>query len=317
MASALASCVVTSARPEEHTAALSVFFHHLADDERAARVARVAGIFARGELNADGLFVCHSGEVLAGTMVGVVLPGATGMVWPPRALAGTQQHVVEDSLVRHANLWLCQRGCKFGQALLGTSEALVAAALERNGYKYITNLLYMRKDLAAEHDAVGDEEHVGMTFEDYNQCDQEVFRATLLASYEDTLDCPELNDTRTAAEVIAGYNGLEGCRQEHWWLARYEQRPAGVLIVTEHAASKTWDLSYLGLVRAARGRGLGRVLTRKALREAITAGALSMTLTMDERNEPAWRLYRSFNFDVYDQRQVFLALFTEPVGPTK
>jgi ribosomal protein S18 acetylase RimI-like enzyme len=85
-----------------------------------------------------------------------------------------------------------------------------------------------------------------------------------------------------------------------------------VLILTEHPSVTTWDLSYLGVVRSARGRGVGRALTRKALCDARAAGAVDMTLTLDLRNDPAWQLYRAFGFDVYDQRHVYLSVFAQP-----
>jgi ribosomal protein S18 acetylase RimI-like enzyme len=309
MEPALASVVVASARPEERAAALDLFFQHLDDDDRAGRVEHVTRLIADGELAADGIFVCRIGDTLAGTMVGVALPGATGMVWPPRALDGAQQAMVEDHLVRYANHWLRQRGCKFGQGLLARAETPFGAVLERSGYARVTTLLYLRKELDARETLPVANEPADLVCQDYTLCDHEHFHGTLLASYEDTLDCPELNEARTAEEIIAGYRGVEGCRPERWWLAYHQNRPAGVLILTEHPARASWDLSYLGLVRSARRRGLGQALTRKALRDAQAAGAMSMTLTMDVRNEPAWRLYRAFNFETYDQREVYLSVF--------
>jgi ribosomal protein S18 acetylase RimI-like enzyme len=309
MEPALASVVVASARPDERAAALELFFHHLNDDDRAGRVERVTQMIADGEMAVDGIFVCRIGDTLAGTMVGVALPGATGMVWPPRALAGAQQAMVEDHLVCHANRWLRERGCKFGQGLLANTETFLGEVLQRCGYAHVTTLLYLRKELDVAESWPTADEPADLVCQEYTLCDREIFHGTLLSSYEDTLDCPELNDARTAEEIIAGYRGVEGCRPERWWLAWHEKRPAGVLILTEHPARASWDLSYLGLVRSARRRGLGQALTRKALRDARMAGATSMTLTMDVRNKPAWRLYRAFNFDIYDQREVYLSVF--------
>jgi ribosomal protein S18 acetylase RimI-like enzyme len=300
---------MASARPDERAAALDLLFHHLDAADRAGRVQRVTQLIADGEMAADGIFVCRIGDTLAGTMVGVALPGATGMVWPPRTLGGPQQTLVEDHLVCHANSWLRERGCKFGQGLLGATETPLGEVLQRSGYAHVTTLLYLHKELNAAESLPVSAEPADLACQDYTLCDRELFHGTLLSSYEDTLDCPELNDARTAEEIIAGYRGVEGCRPERWWLAWHENRPAGVLILTEHPARASWDLSYLGLVRSARRRGLGQALTRKALRDAQTAGATSMTLTMDVRNEPAWRLYRAFKFDIYDQREVYLLVF--------
>ena len=82
-----------------------------------------------------------------------------------------------------------------------------------------------------------------------------------------------------------------------------------MLILTEVSSSNTWDLTYLGVVASARGHGVGRTLTSKALRAAQASGAVQMTLTMDQRNEHARRLYSRFGFTAYDQRAVYLLLF--------
>jgi GNAT superfamily N-acetyltransferase len=148
-----------------------------------------------------------------------------------------------------------------------------------------------------------------LAYQPWDGCDRDLFQATLLASYEDTLDCPELNDARTADDIMAGYRAMPGCRPDCWWLAWHQGRPAGVLLLTEHGSPAQWDLTYLGVVRAARGCGVGRALTQKALDAAHAAGALQMTLTLDARNGPAERLYRDCGFEAFDQRQVYLALF--------
>ena len=43
-----------------------------------------------------------------------------------------------------------------------------------------------------------------------------------------------------------------------------------------------WDLAYLGVVEEARGRGIGREMTLKALFEAKTAEVRQLTLSVDE-----------------------------------
>jgi mycothiol synthase len=300
--------VVAPARPEERAAALHAFFHHLDDDDRAARVERVVQMLAQDELDADGLLACRADEAMAGAIVAAVLPGASGLIWPPRALPGPHQPIVENLLAQGATRWLRQRGCRFAQALLSPVEAPLGQLLERNGFNHITDLLYMKSELG-DRGWLTPDEPAALTYQNYHDgCERELFHATLLASYEDTLDCPELNDVRSAAEIIAGYRGMDGCDPRRWWLAWHQGRPVAVLILTEHASANTWDLTYLGVVASARGRGVGRTLTSKTLREAQAAGAIQVTLTMDLRNEPARRLYNSFGFTLYDRRQVYLAL---------
>ena len=62
-----------------------------------------------------------------------------------------------------------------------------------------------------------------------------------------------------------------------------------------------WDVSYVGVVPAARRRGVGAELVVKALWEAKAAGILQVSLAVDARNEPARRLYRRLGFETGEQ----------------
>src|SRR5262249_59830581 len=79
----------------------------------------------------------------AGGRVCVPLPGASGLVWPPRAAAGDVR--VEASLVRAALAWLRGRGARLAEALLLPAEQGFAGPLLRNGFRRITRLLYLRR----------------------------------------------------------------------------------------------------------------------------------------------------------------------------
>jgi len=70
-----------------------------------------------------------------------------------------------------------------------------------------------------------------------------------------------------------------------------------------------FDLSYLGVVPGKRGRGLGRQLAAKALRETQRAQAMRLTLAVDVRNTPARKLYADLGFQEFDHRDVYLYFF--------
>jgi ribosomal protein S18 acetylase RimI-like enzyme len=67
-----------------------------------------------------------------------------------------------------------------------------------------------------------------------------------------------------------------------------------------------WELSYVGVAPAARRRGHGRALVRKAIAEAHSAGADTLTVSVDARNAPALDLYESLGFAEFDRRDVYL-----------
>ena len=147
-------------------------------------------------------------------------------------------------------------------------------------------------------------ESVRFEYETYAACDRAVFHATLLRTYQHTLDCPEVNGVRTVEEIIEGHRNQGVHDPNRWWLAWHERTPVGVLLMTEMPEWGSWDVAYVGVVAAARGRGFGRELTLKALYEARAAAQTQVTLAVDARNEPAWDLYRAAGFEAYDQREV-------------
>ncbi len=136
-----------------------------------------------------------------------------------------------------------------------------------------------------------------------------MFHQTLQNTYKDTLDCPELNGVRGVEEVIVGHRGQSHFDPDLWLLALADGLPVGVLLLMRSPETHDWEISYVGVVPEARRHGYGRELVLKALAEAKTVDAPYLTLSVDARNHPAHELYRVLGFEVYDRREVFLAVW--------
>jgi ribosomal protein S18 acetylase RimI-like enzyme len=298
--------------PHEWARAFQLVFQHAPREERAARVNNALRLLRQGELDPAGVVVVPSPTELLGAMVCQPVPGASGLVWPPQAVPGSGQREIEDQLLRYAIGWLRQRGSKLGQTLLREEEIPLANSLERHGFVHITSLWYMRHELyvlPAKAAAASE-----LTYQTYCRCDQALFHRTLQRSYEQTHDCPEVNGVRNLEEVLEGHQAQGIHNPEHWWLALQANEPVGVLLVAEISESQGWDLSYVGVIPEARGRGIGRELTRKAMQEARAAGATQITLAVDTRNRPAWSLYFDLGFESFDRREVYLAVWNDQPG---
>jgi ribosomal protein S18 acetylase RimI-like enzyme len=166
----------------------------------------------------------------------------------------------------------------------------------------------MRHDLSLP--AAASLETDRLTYQTYGEGNRSLFHQTLLRTYENTDDCPEVNGARTIEEIITGHLAQGRHDPNRWWLALNGDQPVGVLLLTEMTEWRGWDIAYVGVVPEARRRGHGRVLTRKAIEAARAANMGQLTLAVDNRNRPAWNLYRHLGFDPYDQREVFLAVWT-------
>ena len=75
----------------------------------------------------------------------------------------------------------------------------------------------------------------------------------------------------------------------------------------------TWEVIYLGLTPAARGRGLGRKVIEHAV-ELAAPCVSRLELAVDVRNTPALRLYENTGFTPIDRRVVHLAVFNSNRG---
>jgi ribosomal protein S18 acetylase RimI-like enzyme len=293
------------ARPDELAQAFTLLFSHLAPGDRSYRAARAVELAERGDLDARGVFVLPGAAGLAGVGVCQPVPGAGALLWPPVVIL-QPRIALEDALVGHACAWLRQQGARLAQCLLADEEAPLAAALLRNGFDHITGLSYLQHDLQLHPALLGTP--VRLSFECYDPARPDEFQEALAGSYEQTLDCPEVNGVRTVEEVLQGHWAQGRHDPARWWLARSAGAAVGVLLVVEPSPGE-WEVAYMGLRPRARRQGLGRELLLHAVCEARAAGAYRLILSVDDRNTPARRLYERIGFQPYDHRLVLLTIW--------
>ncbi len=296
---------VGPARPEQREAAFRLVFRHAPADEAEVRLANALNLVERGELPRDGVLVAAARGEVIGALVCMLVPGASGLLWPPQVVDGPDRLAVEDALVGHAAAWLRGGGARLGQSLLAPPEVPLAVPLERNGFAHVTSLWYMQHDLTAAPPPPG-----RLTRESYAaMADPSLLPRTVLRTYAGSRDCPEVNGVRTADEVMEGHRAQGKYDPALWWLARDRGEVVGVMLLAEMPEWASLDVAYVGVVPEARGRGFGRELMHQALRAADEAGVARLTLSVDARNQPAWDLYTSLGFEAVEQREVFLALW--------
>jgi ribosomal protein S18 acetylase RimI-like enzyme len=298
------SLTLSPALPGERPDVFRLLFGHCAPEAQQRRLARALALLEAGELDPAGVFALREGSAVAGALFATVLPGSSGLLWPPQAAGGPRRAAHEDELVRHGVAWLRQRGARVLQCMLAPDEAFLAQPLLRNGFGHITALWYLRHDGDLPPRFLGTPAR--LAYQTYSSADRDLFHATLLRTYEGTQDCPEVMGLRTAEQIIAGHQAQGKFDPELWWLGLEAGQPAGVLLVTGLTETPGWEVAYVGVVPDARRRGHGRELVLKALLEARAAGVSEVMLTVDGRNRPAWDLYRSLGFEPFDKREVFL-----------
>lgn len=247
-----------------------------------------------------------SGEVVGAAVV-QALPGSLGVLWPPRGASPA----ITAAVAAAGSEWLRQHGVTVAQAFV-TEAAADRAALEQVGFRPVTHLLTLRRELNTSpsdspsgplREAGAEQLHVVP----YQADRAEHFAALLLATHEGTQDCPELTGTRTPAEVVAGFNAPFD--SAGWQvLATATGELVGLTLVQVDADGQL-ELSYLGVVPRWRQRGLGGRLLRRVLAQAERAGFPAVQLSVDERNGPARRLYQRHGFRELRRYEVWLAHF--------
>jgi ribosomal protein S18 acetylase RimI-like enzyme len=298
--------VIAPAGPRELEAAFRLIFRHVEEAERETRVANGLHLVRQGELDPSCILVATEDGSPVGALACLPVPGASGLVWPPQALAGPRQAAIEDALVQQASAWLRGRGIRLGQCLLSAEELPLGEPLLRNGFTHVTSLCYMQHDLSPVPAPVD----AGLCCVPYPELPGvAAFIETLLRTYEGTQDCPEITGVRGPEEILAGHRAQGKHDPRRWWLALSEGRPVGVLLLSEVPEWAALDVAYVGVVPEARGRGHGRALMHRALAEARADGVARLTLSVDVRNRPAWALYTDMGFTPNDRREVFLAIW--------
>jgi mycothiol synthase len=132
--------------------------------------------------------------------------------------------------------------------------------------------------------------------------------ALLEQTYIGTLDCPELDGVRPMPEVLEGYRAQGRHWPGDWYFVQENGVDVGALILAEHPGFGNWELVYMGVISAARGRQCGDRIIRFALDVAARRGAERLVLAVDEANTPALRAYERAGFVAWDRRIVYARL---------
>jgi ribosomal protein S18 acetylase RimI-like enzyme len=298
------STALETARSDDWPAALALLFQHLDNEARDRNVCDVLTQLSSGALSPEGIFILRDGGQIVGAQMCVAVPGAMAFVWLPQCREGPGQVEREDQLVRHTAAWLRERGVKLAQALFACDAVPDTTALERHGFDHLTRLWYLRHKLGGAIDQAPSRLDIRSA-----DTDTELFVATLLRTYEGTLDCPEINGVRTVAEILEGHRSQGQHDPALWWLASLYDQPAGVGIVARMPDTGEWDVAYIGVVPELRQRGIGRELMLRILHACRVEKVAGVTVSVDGRNMPACQLYRQLGFEPVDRREVFLAIW--------
>lgn len=296
--------------------ALEVLYRRLPSTVRPGTIVAILRQVDVGQLDLAGLWVARRRGRIVGAMLTQVLAGRAAAIWPPEVERGWGSGHLASSLVRTALEAYRARGLRLAQALVDR-QALgrPGADLARGGLPYVTDLLYLGRPTADPLPVPPDVPE--LRWEDFSAENRGEFSRTLERTYAGSLDMPELGGLRSLDDVLEGHRARGQFDPGRWRLGRLMggevSGPVAVLLLSA-GEPKTWEVSYLGLVPEARGRGLGLASLAHALDRARPA-ADRIELAVDVRNAPAEGLYRRCGFTPFDRRGVHIAILDRQDGP--
>lgn len=295
---------ICSAAPARRADALALVFRDLAPEARRDQVHAYLHTLAGEPASGHGLWTAEREVGLVGALFAQIQPGRAALIWPPRLVVGEPSRTAVR-LLKAACDWLRDEGVAFAQAMLPLDAFADALALQTGGFRYLAHLLYLvaTRDVFPHAPPESD-----LLFEAYAPSDHERFVAVLESTYEQSLDCPVLDEMRTTEDTLAGYRATGVFDPRRWLIARHQGRDIGCLVLTDHPDHENWELIYLGVAPSARGRGWGRRIARHAQWLACQAGRQRLVLAVDAANTYAIETYKASGFQLWEQRRIYGSL---------
>lgn len=269
-----------------------------------------------------------SPETVSEVCLPVLGAGRTVMLFVSgsRASTGNSQNADRAAAIRQAvRLAARHRPVHLVQALIEPKEDWAARAFLDAGLRRLAELLYLSRPLRfgeAVKGLITDDAVArpganpwpgGISVRPLRPgpTDDQPLADALQASYQDTLDCPELAGMRDTDDIIAAHRAVGQYDPALWWLVERDDRPAGCVLLNRcpahQAADPCVELVYIGLSPTVRGLGLGEALLRTAIAAAANLER-ELRCAVDVRNTPARRVYERLGFRETGRRVAFVAL---------
>jgi len=258
----------------------------LANDEQVLdfiSLARDRGI------NLNELWVAHRNGTILWTLLPVLSPGRTMLLFTPARISRQTPFDAVRQLVDAISEHYRGQDVHLAQFLIDPADRSIANLYEKCGCITLAELLYLQRTLrrTIARPPLGD----GLSLVNYSRQAHSPFADAIARSYQQSLDCPALNGLRNIEDVIAGHQATGEFDPSLWFLLLEHNQPMAVLLLSDSVQPRTLELVYLGLVVSARGRGLGDFMMKLALAAVSEHDCQTLSLAVDSRNTPAMNLY--------------------------
>lgn len=265
-------------------------------------------------LSLEQLWVAREGERIGAAVLILPCAGRTALVFVCPVAQRRQVGVVSE-LLRRACAAQDREKLHLLQALLDPDQVLAEQAVKEAGFWYLAELVYLQRVAQEAYQPL--QLPAPLTYRTWSPAYRPLFAQAILASYEQTQDCPGLRGLRDIEDIIDGHMACGEFVPELWYLLQDRERPVGVMLlnpVPGPGGRRALELVYLGLAPAYRGRGLGTLLLRHAISLPSRYGGTSVVCALDRANRPAAALYQRMGFVPTTSKRAFVLSLREPGG---
>lgn len=241
--------------------------------------------------------------------VALLLPGRTALLLSagPDASAADRPTIepgAQAEALAEALRGLADANLHYVSALIDPSATATRGLIEAVGFTRLTRLEYLERGTTYPWVDPPPEDLVNWIA--YHPDTRNRFEEVLAKTYQGSLDCPELAALRPIDDVLAAHQATGRFDPTLWELATTPEGDAGCLLLANIGRGRMLEVAYMGVAQAFRGRGLAKILLRRALAQARSRRIARLTLAVDARNTPAAQLYRSFGFALCGIREAYL-----------
>ena len=261
------------------------------------------------DLSLQYVIVNHYDE-LVGAALFIGSPGGTAFVFTSSVESFVSQYpdlvALSYEMIQQVSMLAISHGVKLMQALTIPIDQCRKTMFINSGYTYLTELTYYARTITTPTFIFEKPPHYHWLC--YSDETEALFKEVLTDTYYDSQDCPELENLRTIDDVVLSHKAAGVFDPEGWKiLLDASQKPLGILILSQLRHYNTLELTYMGVVPEARGKGVARILLSAACSHAQSKGYEAMTLAVDQRNDRAANLYAFFGFVEMYSRSIYLA----------
>jgi GNAT superfamily N-acetyltransferase len=282
------------ARPEEIHGALRLILASISQGADDAQVHDFLAFAGPRNIDVTATWIAEQAGRMPWALLPIVSAGRTMLLLcPPHRPTGTGA-AAPGLLIDAVCDRFTGRDVQLAQVLLDPTDESGERLFEAHGFARMAELIYLHGPV--RRGATLPVLPASLSLTTYSAETDAQFAAAIAASYHDSLDCPGLNGVRSIEDIVAGHKAT-GEFNPSWWLLLRDRDlagrdvPLGVLLLSGLPRSDTAELVYLGLVPAARGRGLGDILMRQAFALIAQSPLQRLSLAVDASNAPALKLY--------------------------